>query len=143
MRSLRAMRQPQTPSFTKSPSTCGGKCFVGFLSHSRICSLRSFARARIAVVDIIIRLVNLLIMITHALEIREGSPVRYARKVASPAAKPLLAQQMLTLWVHKSSVLSLLYGRRQHTVQVLIHCGFGIVIGKRLPEQPTSRYIVS
>jgi hypothetical protein len=53
MRSLRAIRQPQTPSFTRSPSTCGGKCLVGFLSHSRICSLRSFARARIAMVDII------------------------------------------------------------------------------------------
>src|SRR5580692_5403504 len=57
------MRQPQTPSFTKSPSTCGGKCFVGFLSHSRICSLRSFARARIAIVDIILRLGNSLIII--------------------------------------------------------------------------------
>jgi Gamma-glutamyl cyclotransferase, AIG2-like len=34
------------------PSTCGGKCLVGFLSHSRICSLRSFARARIARVDV-------------------------------------------------------------------------------------------
>src|SRR5580704_15604121 len=51
-RSLRAIRQPQTPSFTKSPSTCGGKCFVGFLSHSRICSLRSLPRARVATVDI-------------------------------------------------------------------------------------------
>jgi len=37
---------------------------VGFLSHSRICSLRSFARARIATVDIIIRLVYSLIIIT-------------------------------------------------------------------------------
>src|ERR1700691_2442346 len=53
------MRQPQTPSFTKSPSTCGGKCLVGFLSHSRICSLRSFARARIARVDIIYTIRNL------------------------------------------------------------------------------------
>lgn len=52
MRSLRAIRQPQTPSSTKSPSTCGGKCFLGFLSHSRICSRRSFARARMAIVDI-------------------------------------------------------------------------------------------
>src|SRR6204780_5746246 len=58
MRSLPAIRQPQTPSFTKSPSTCGGKCLVGFLSHSRICSLRSFARARIARVDIIYTIRN-------------------------------------------------------------------------------------
>jgi len=53
MRSLRAIKQPQTPSLTKSPSTCGGKCLVGSLSHSRICSLRSFARALIATVEVI------------------------------------------------------------------------------------------
>src|SRR5258707_1845748 len=37
------MRRPQTPSFTKSPSLCGGKCFLGAVSHSRICRRRLLA----------------------------------------------------------------------------------------------------
>lgn len=34
--SLRARKTPQTPSLTRSPSTCGGRCLRGSLSHVRI-----------------------------------------------------------------------------------------------------------
>src|SRR3984893_5595931 len=46
--SFSASRAPHTPSSTRSPSTWGGKLAVGSLSHSRICSRRSLASARIA-----------------------------------------------------------------------------------------------
>src|SRR5579863_9073888 len=118
MRSLRAIRQPQTPSFTRSPSACEGKCLVGFLSHSRICSLRSFAMALIAMVDIIIRLGNSLIIITWTGE--------YAR----PTHLPLL----------------LLRGRWQHTVQAQIHCGCAVVVGPRAGQdqaEPGARSLFS
>src|SRR5215510_11604806 len=43
--SLLAMYSEHTPSRTRSPSTCGGKCASGSFSHSRICCLRSLASA--------------------------------------------------------------------------------------------------
>src|SRR5947207_9614083 len=43
--SLSAISTPQTPSSTRSPSTCGGKCARGSFSHPRIWRRRSFARA--------------------------------------------------------------------------------------------------
>src|SRR5258707_14565705 len=38
------MNMTQTPSFTRSPSRCGGKWDLGSLSHSRICSRFGLAR---------------------------------------------------------------------------------------------------
>src|SRR5437868_1853694 len=43
--SLWAINRAQTPSLTRSPSTCGGKCARGSLSQPRIWSRRSLARA--------------------------------------------------------------------------------------------------
>src|SRR5262249_29057539 len=43
--SLAAMNTPHTPSRTRSPSTCRGKCARGDLSQLRICSRFSFASA--------------------------------------------------------------------------------------------------
>src|SRR5262249_9160755 len=43
--SLRAMNCEQTPSRTRSPSTCGGECARGALSQPRISSRRSLASA--------------------------------------------------------------------------------------------------
>src|SRR5215475_8208538 len=39
------MKHEQTPSSTRSPSCCGGKCASGSRSHSRICSRLSLASA--------------------------------------------------------------------------------------------------
>ena len=45
-RSFFAMNTPHTPSLTRSPYTCGGKCFRGFFSQARICSRLVLESAR-------------------------------------------------------------------------------------------------
>lgn|SRR5215467_310223 len=81
----------QTPSFTKSPSTCGGKCFVGSLSHSRICSLRSFARARITRVDITMQFGTSRVMIKGFLP---------SRPLIDPVVDSFIPELSI-LWLHR------------------------------------------
>src|SRR5215831_10982721 len=52
--SFSAMSTPQTPSFTRSPSLCGGKWRLGCFSHSRIWKRRSLPSAlKVRAIDIL------------------------------------------------------------------------------------------
>src|SRR5258706_11910405 len=54
MPSFAAMKRPQTPSFTRSPSVCGGKWASGFFSQLRMVRRRSLASALMTPADSIL-----------------------------------------------------------------------------------------